>query len=225
MQKNPKSALVCSSLLLMGLNQCPVLSSGIQCPIPGAVAGAGGHREHPPDLQGWHKPTWPGPALVSWQDWSFPAPFVWLTNLPCQRKAWKKPRHSCLKCQKHGNAGEILGVQSPGPAQPLEQLQHLPLEFLSSTGTGVLFSTGVLRKAAAETSPGLEISRDRCWLPWEFTAPFLRQAAGWEQRCAFLPSPGLIPGLRAALSDRAGHSDQAVLSDQAAPIVTRLHLQ
>lgn len=84
------------------------------------------------------------------------------------------------------------GAQSPGPARALEQLQQSPLEFLSSARTGGLLC--VLRKAAAENSSRLEMSPGS--LPWKFTAPFLRQAARWEQRC--FPSSRLIPRLRAA---------------------------
>lgn len=78
-----------------------------------------------------------------------PQPHTWLGNLPCERRCWKKSRHSCLKCQNpskcwrnpgwclpvaakqtvaspRGSQGFFKELKSPGPAQSFEQLRGSP---------------------------------------------------------------------------------------------------
>lgn len=182
--KCPKSALVCCLPAPDGAEFVPSdfltnpvthpWGSSSCCGQPwGAVAGPGGTRSIPLACRDGTESTRPVPAIR--EQLSFPGrigasqPHVWLGNLPCERRAWKKPRRSRLKCQKHGNAGEnpgcCLGAAGsqgfPKGCSPwsssdaaLEQPQQLPLAFLSSTGTGFCFQSSVLRKAAAENSAG-----------------------------------------------------------------------
>lgn len=118
-------------------------------------------------------------------------PHVWLGNLPCERRAWKKPRRSRLKCQKHGNAGETLaaalvpqGARASRRAAVLGAAQMRPWSSPSNSlwhssppqGQGFCFQSSVLRKAAAENSAGPDSGQLRmglemrepgetCWLP------------------------------------------------------------
>lgn len=86
----------------------------------GSSGGAGGHTEHPPRLRGWGWRLRAPRQLSGSSIWLLVAlellgirasqPHAWLGNLPCERRCWKKSRHSCLKCQKLRNAAEALGV-------------------------------------------------------------------------------------------------------------------
>lgn len=123
--KCPKSALVCCLPAPDGAEFVPSdfltnpvthpWGSSSCCGQPwGAVAGPGGTRSIPLACRDGTESTRPVPAIR--EQLSFPGKIgasqshVWLGNLPCERRAWKKPRRSRLKCQKHGNAGETLAA-------------------------------------------------------------------------------------------------------------------